>query len=105
MLLGALLVEGSVVSLKEHTQHFINFVEKTEFMEKLASLLDQFNRSLDIIDVCMEIIGVLLDYGIPEVNAARMRVNLVPALENLEIEAMEVSNKREINCSISFAER
>jgi hypothetical protein len=59
----------------------------------LASLLGQFNRSLDVIDVCMEIIGFLLDHDIPEVNAARMRVNSVPALENLEIEAMEVSNK------------
>ena len=39
--------------------------------------------------------GFLLDYDIPEVNAARMKVNLVPALENLEIEAMEVSNKRD----------
>jgi len=83
VLLGALLVEGSVVKLKEYTQHFINFVEKTELMEKVASLLHQFNRSLDVIDVCMEIIGFLLDYDIPEVNAARMKVNLVPALENL----------------------
>ena len=58
-------------------------------------MLGQFNRSLDVIDVCMEIIGFLLDYDIPEVNAARMRVNSVPALENLEIEAMEVSNKRD----------
>lgn len=64
-------------------------------MEKVASLLDQYNRSLEVIDVCMEIIGFLLDYDIPEVNAARMRVNLVPALENLEIEVMAISNKRD----------
>ena len=64
-------------------------------MEKVASLLDQYNRSLEVIDVCMEIIGFLLDYDIPEVNAARMRVNLVPALENLEIEVMATSNKRD----------
>lgn len=64
-------------------------------MQKVASLLDQYNRSLEVIDVCMEIIGFLLDYDIPEVNAARMRVNLVPALENLEIEVMATSNKRD----------
>lgn len=64
-------------------------------MEKVASLLDLFSRSLEVIDVCMEIIGFLLDYDIPEVNAAMMRVNMVPALENLEIEVMTISNKRD----------
>jgi hypothetical protein len=64
-------------------------------MEKVASLLDLFSRSLEVIDVCMEITGFLLDYDIPEVNAAMMRVNMVPALENLEIEVMTISNKRD----------
>jgi len=64
-------------------------------MEKVASLLDLFSRSLEVIDVCMEIIGFLLDYDIPEVNAAMMGVNMVPALENLEIEVMTISNKRD----------
>jgi hypothetical protein len=43
----------------------------------------------------MDVIAFLLEYDIPSVNAALREVKIAPTLEKLEIEVMEVSQKRD----------
>lgn len=43
----------------------------------------------------MDVVAFLLEYNIPAVNVALRRVNLGATLERLEIEVMELSQKRD----------
>jgi hypothetical protein len=57
--------------------------------------MEHFNKSYELLSVSMDIVAFLLEYDIPSVNAALRRARMVPTLEKLEIEVMEVNLKRD----------
>ena len=71
-------------------------MEATLFFDKIGFVLKQHGDSPEILNVCLDILAYLQDYGIDYLLSALKRTDILPVLEDLNIPQSDLSRKRDI---------